>query len=257
MKISTSYPYYNYTPKYQTKNNPSFGHHPDFVRIARTRPICMSSFFRRDYVAPGSEGFYDIVNLFRKVFTGNDGPKKMLIAGIANSEEPFSYLPTIKQLNPDKPIEDVVDLYIIDLQSKPDDNTLFDESYTMEYIPIYAKDSFIYSPHPKIACYDYRVNDELLEFLSKTYNNPSKSKWESRLQEANYPENYFDIISVNNVLYYIPEPQIIPTYDNLFKAVKPGGYIIAEEDRYAENCQNKFNLTPYRSGIHRKNITAV
>lgn len=251
MKISAVYSYYN-RPNYQTKYAPAFGHHPDFEAIVLKRPICYSEYFRRENTLSGPQFFTDTLNVFRKVFTGNNGPKKMLIAGIANSEEPFSYLSAIKQLNPNKPIEDVVDLYIIDLQSKPDRNKLFDDSYTMDYIPEFAKGSFVYNPHPKIACYDYRVSDELFNFLSETYNDPSKSRWESRLQEAEYPEGYFDIISANNILYYIPEPLVIPTYDNLYKAVKSGGYIITEDNRYAENCENKHGLVCCTGGISKK-----
>ena len=252
MKVSLSNFNYNYARNPIAKNNLSFGHHPDFDNIKSKRPICYSYYFRRDHISGIERGYYDLINVFRKVFTGDDGPKKMLVAGIANSEEPLSYLATIKQLNPDKPIENVVDLHVIDLQSKPNEKKLYGDSYILAIIPSYAKDSFVYKPHPEYALFEYRVNDEIYDFISKAYNDPNKAKWESRLQEATYPEEYFDIISVNNVLYYMPESKVLPTFNNLFKALKPGGYIITEDDKYAKNCENCFYLTRVAPGIHQK-----
>lgn len=252
MKISLTVFNYNQNNNVSGKYSLPFGHHPDFNEIMKKRPICYSDYFRRENTSSGPQSFLDLVGLFRKVFTGNNEPKKMLIVGIANSEEPFSYLTTIKQINNNKPIENILDLHIIDLQSKPDKDKLFKDSFALDYLPFYAKDSFVFDPSSPIALCNYRVNDELFEFLCKTYENPSKSRWESRVQEAVYPKNYFDIISVNNVLYYIPEPLVIPTFDNLCNAVKPGGYIIAEDDRYAENSKNKDHLVRYAGAIYKK-----
>ena len=75
-------------------------------------------------ICTGDTGpFGKLTQIFESVFINKiRQPLKMLIAGIASSQEPFSYLTTIKTIIKDKPIENVLDLHIIDLQSKPDDD---------------------------------------------------------------------------------------------------------------------------------------
>lgn len=257
MRISLSCHNYNFNNTSSSKYNPMFGHHPDLTAmISKNRPVLVSSWFRRggSHLDPG-QNFIDIVKVFKKAFNNITNPLKMLIVGIANSEEPFSYLAAIKQINKDKPIEDSVDLHVIDLQSKPERDKLYNDAYyTMDYIPYYAKGSFVYNPHPKIPLFNYRVSDELFDFLHKTYNNPSKSKWETRVQDAitQYPENYFDIISINNVLYYMKANESQTTFETLYKVLVPNGYMINEEDVYVETSKYGDNFEYLDEGIYRK-----
>ena len=254
MKITSSYFNYNQTNNCSAKYNTSFTNHPDFDVLIKKWPLCASGYFRRGITfGEPSERFIDIVKIFRNVFKNTVTPKKMLIVGIANSEEPFSYLATIKQLNETRPIEDILDLHIIDLQSKTSREALFNYSYDTEYIPFYAKKSFVYSPHPQIPLYNYRINDELFEFLYKTYNDPSKSKWETRVQDAitTYPDNYFDIISINNVIYYIKDKPV-ETFNNVYRVVKPDGYIISDDNDYSIQSKKTEYLELLSEGLYRK-----
>ncbi len=229
MKISLTAYNYSQINYPSTKQNITFGHHPELeVMLSKKWPVLTSSYFRRgsSYI-DSTRSFLEIVNIFHKVFKNTDEIPKMLIVGIGNSEEPFSYLSTIKQLNKDKPVDDVSDFYIVDMQSKPKREDLYITSYcTEDYIPFYAKEGFVFDPHPKIPLYDYRVKDELFEFLCKTYDNPAKSKWETKIQDAinTYPENYFDIVSINNVLYYIKDYELAKdTFNQVCRTVKPSG----------------------------------
>ncbi len=239
-----------------TCSSPAFSHHPDFDRLIKEYPLCASGYFRRHYVSlEPSKYFTDILNVFKKVFNSGN-IKKLLLIGIGNSQEPFSYLSTIKQLKKDKPIDSFLDLHILDLQSKPDKKKLFQDSYTVdECFPDYAKDSFVYDPeHSEWSFNRYRVTDDLFKFLYYTYNNPLKSKWETRVQEGitTYPKEDFDIISVNNVLFYLDLKEIYPTIENIYKALKIGGYIITEDDKFfcESNIYNK--LERVAEGIFKK-----
>jgi hypothetical protein len=223
--------------------------------LAERLPVLTSHYYRRGLViyTNNFEKFGDIINVFRNVFTDKIlKPVKMLIAGVANSEEPFSYLTAIKTMINDKPIGKLLDLHVIDLQSKPDEDKLYENSYIPCNIPEFAKDGFIYSPHPKYPKYNYRATDELFEYLFKTYND--SSKWETRLQDeiTNYPDNYFDIISANNILYYLENGEKFPTYNNMCDKINSGGYIITESDNYAFDYRNGDAFIRFQEGIYKR-----
>ena len=246
----------NNKPGERVPSNLSFSHHPDFDRLIKDFPLCASAYFRRGSVVPGaSPDFIDIVRVFNNVFK-TDGIKKLLIIGIANSEEPLSYLSTIKQIKKDKPVDMFLDLHILDLQSKPDKEKVFIDSYLVyEDLPDYAKDSFIYDPeHSEWSFHKYRVADDIFRFLNYTYSNNKKSKWETRVQEGitEYPENCFDIISVNNVLFYLDTKEIDPTVENIYRALKLRGYMITEDDIYIQNNKIYDRFVRVANGIFKK-----
>ena len=111
----------NNSYRFQQKNT-NFKAHPDFIELAKRYEVTASSFFRRgiSYGSP-SERFNDIVNILKKIFLSSLNQKqKLLITGIGNSEEPFSYLASIKEIIKTRKLEDTVDLNIVDLQSRPD-----------------------------------------------------------------------------------------------------------------------------------------
>lgn len=258
MKISTLYSQYICNKEYKNQNIPKFGHHPDLELMLNERnsPVMVSRWFRRGYECfkPG-EYFPDVVKVFNNIFKETEKQIKMLIVGVANSEEPFSYLSVIKQIIKNKKIEDSVDLHIIDLQSKPDRCKLYKDSYyTMDEIPNYAKESFIYDQCTKMSSFNYRIKDELFEFLYNTYNDTSKSKWETRAQEAikKYPSNYFDIISINNVACYMKAADLQITGDNIYRTLIPNGYIIEESGIYAQTCKDADKFKHIDLGINRK-----
>ena len=158
MKVSLFGSNYESVNKYSARNNIAFAHHPDFNRLSCKLPILTSHYFRRGLVIYTNNfaKFWDIINVFKNVFTDDiQKPVKMLIAGIANSEEPFSYLTSIKTIIKDKPISDVLNLHVIDLQSQPDEEKLYENSYITCNIPEFAKDGFVHLPHPKYPSYNY------------------------------------------------------------------------------------------------------
>lgn len=241
----------------------SFKAHPDFDKLNKVYDVTASSFFRRGsfYGAP-SAYYVDIVETFKKIFLPEKltSKKKMLIVGIGDSQEPFSYLATIRSLAKEKPLADTVEMHTIDLQSKPNSIKLKKDSF-FEYPsePEFAKTSFVpevRKDHLGKIEY-YRVNDEILDFVEEAYGNPQKSQWERRLQEAlpEYKPETFDVISINNTLGYIKDDQIrFQAVRDAFKALKLGGTYISDPfgDIRLAHAGVKDSLEVFREGVYRK-----
>ncbi len=103
------------------KSKPVFTAHPDFYKFNSTQ----SCFFRRGVVALSNEkGYANIEDIFLKLFAKNTDTKQILIAGIGHSQEPLSYLSTIKGIIGNRQLKHNVDLYTVDLQSMPNKETL-------------------------------------------------------------------------------------------------------------------------------------
>lgn len=307
MRIAPISSYINISYNHNVKSKPIFTAHPDFYKYNSIQ----SCYFRRGSILVSCmEGYKDIENLFCKVFK-NNGIKNMLIIGIGSSQEPFSYLASIKGIIKDRKLKNNVDLYTVDLQSKPEHIELklnaFCKLHEYESFPEYAESSFVkdnkddwleikqekkflnpideyvhyfmcycnkwkeleqkgYNPDEilkffrdedkqKSMC--YRVNDEVFEFLEKTYNNPQKSKWDSRIQDAilNYSDNQFDIISANNVIPYISKTEIPETVRNIVRVLKPNGYFITdlyENLLHVKQIDSLENMKKVDLGIYQK-----
>ena len=221
--------------------------HPTFYElIKRCGTLTHSCFFRRGLCCAGAnEAFQQVINLFSKMFQNNDNaPKKILIAGIGQSQEPFSYLAAIKEIIGEKRLEDVLELNTIDLQAKPPKDVLFEHAFLLEgEEPAFAKSSFIQDKFVKglwTIIRGYRLNNNIFNYLSHTYNNKQKSLWAKRLQDeiVSYPTESFDVVSVNNVVGYInDDEEYYKTLKNLHRIIKPNGYIITDYEFLDEYIQ--------------------
>lgn len=239
--------------------------HPDFYEISQYNlSLRASSFFRRGVVLGETSYFKDVIDVFSTLFSKNTNDKKsILIVGIGRSQEPFSYLASIKELIKDKKLKDVLNLQTVDLQAKPTKNILLSCTHYGGFWgkePIFAKSSFIKYAQmygDTVLQTGFRVNDEIFDYLYKTYNNKSKSKWATRIQDdiKNYPDNSFDVLSMNNVLGYIEDDdEYYSTIKNMPRIVKPNGFIIT--DTICENLFQKVGvdkmLTKISAGIFKK-----
>lgn len=206
--------------------------HPDFYEISQYNlSLRASSFFRRGVVLGETSYFKDVVDVFSTLFNKNTNDKKsILIVGIGRSQEPFSYLASIKELIKDKKLKDVLNLQTVDLQAKPTKKILLSCTHYGGFWgkePMFAKSSFIKYAQmygDTVLQTGFRVNDEIFDYLYKTYNNKAKSKWATRIQDdiKNYPDNSFDVLSMNNVLGYIEDDdEYYSTIKNMPKIVKP------------------------------------
>lgn len=239
--------------------------HPDFYEISQYNlSLRASSFFRRGVVLGETSYFKDVIDVFSTLFNKNTNDKKsILIVGIGRSQEPFSYLASIKELIKDKKLKDVLNLQTVDLQAKPTKNILLSCTHYGGFWgkePMFAKSSFIKYAQmygDTVLQTGFRVNDEIFDYLYKTYNNKSKSKWATRIQDdiKNYPDNSFDVLSMNNVLGYIEDDdEYYSTIKNMQRFVKPNGFIIT--DTICENLFQKVGvdkmLTKISAGIFKK-----
>ena len=265
-------------------SKPSFKAHLDFYKFNSTQ----SCFFRRGCVIlANNKGYSKIETIFKELFTTNNSQQKqMLIVGIGNSQEPFSYLASIKGIIGNKSLKQAIDLYTVDLQSKPEEKQLKENAFSdlldYEKFPEYAEKGFVkdnydrwlgvnnneksYTPIElflKIKTANkepsrYRVNDEIFNLVKNTYNNPEKSKWDSRIQETiqTYPENKFDIISANNVLGYInSDYEYLQTLKHIKRTIKHGGYFITDpyDFLFKEYCADFLNnFEKIYEGIYKK-----
>ena len=234
--------------------NVSFTHHPDFenfekvfedyyyqTAVYRFDPA-FSTYFRRGNILNKDydNDFNKVQKAFEDVWMRTDKPK-MLVVGIGRSQEPFSYLTMISELAVDKKLEDCIDMHIVDLQSMPDRETLFKDSfYDRADIPRLGLKGFVYDDRENAYRQSrifpdnksrYRVNDELFEYLWNTYSNTEKSKWETRIQEAikEYPKESFDIISINNVIPWIrTQEDRVTVMKDCVDCLKSGGVLVTD-----------------------------
>lgn len=185
--------------------------------------------------------FADTLNITKKA--------KMLIVGVSNAQEPFSYLALMNELKKHAKTKNYLDLHCVDIQPKIKKSDLNTCSYylnkeTMDFInikeyvgspkysppPPFSVDSFDYDPNKG----KFKIKEYLFNFLQKTFDNPKKTSWETdvvlyaKSEVKKYPEQY-DIISCNQVLRYLSNNRNQKnTLRNLFDLLKPGGYLIAK-----------------------------
>lgn len=274
-----------YNQKRYNAVKPNFTAHPDFYKNGNSKASC---YFRHGAVLLSGKGYNKIENLFVKIFKHKTPePKKMLIIGIGNSQEPYSYTSSIKGIIGKKPLKDNLDLYTVDLQSKPSENELKKKAlphlFEYEKFPKYAgrsfvKDSYsrwlgreknkinvlgeylysITNPAPKKEAVVLRVNDEIFNFVKDTYNHSLKSKWDSRIQEAilDYPDEKFDVISANNVLPYIQsEAEELAVLKHIGRILKTNGYFITDPYKFRSESIKDAGLDNFieiSAGIYQK-----
>ena len=241
----------------------SFKAHPEYEYLSKNFQLTASGFFRRgrEFGTPDEE-FIDIVKLMNAIFKRNSfTKKKMLVIGVGSSQEPFSDLAVIKRAINGTPIKKRVELHTIDLQPKPNEQKLFiDSFYDSPKYPRFAGESFVYDKeHEGLfqGCH-YRVDDEIFDFVKRTYNNPFRSRWDARVQDVikEYSDDKFDIVAVNNTLPYIGETgTIVETLQHIKRILKPrNGYLITDpyKLKYMREPGVLDNLQEEEKGIYRK-----
>ncbi len=238
----------------------TFTAHPEFAMLNEGYNVTASSFFRHSqyYGSPDKE-FNDVKNVLINAFQHQiKKPKKILIAGIGNSQEPFSFLAVIHKLLGKTSLKKGVDMYFVDLQSQPTKEKLFKQSfYDSHGTPAFAPESFIKDSHNNvISNFIYRVKDEIYKYLWKTYSNSKKSFWETRIQDAirRFPEEEFDIISMNNIIGYIAKPQEREeVFQHAFRCLKKDGVLITDPYKnYLNTYTGLNNMQECAEGIFRK-----
>lgn len=241
-------------------NYPVFKAHPEFEALKKGYNVTASSFFRHSqyYGSPDVE-FLDVQRAITGVFQPQQkDPKKILIAGIGNSQEPFSFLAVINNLLGKKPLKNGVDMYFVDLQSQPKKSELFKQSfYDSHGAPPFAPESFVEDRKNNVAVnFVFRVKDEIYKYLCKAYSNSKKSKWETKIQDAirTYPDESFDIISMNNILGYIAkQEERNEVFEHATRCLKKDGVLITDPYKnYLDTYSGLSGMKEWAEGIFKK-----
>lgn len=253
--------------KHLAKASPkiSFCARPEYDYLDKNYEVRASNFFRRGqaYLSQ-SEKFADVEKTIKLVFKQEKKPK-ILIVGIGKAQEPFSFLAVINSFLKGKNLNKALDMHCVDLQPKISDKDLMGYSYFDAGLkPDFAIDSFDYEiiNEPNYiysSRYKYKVKPNIFEYLKKVFNNPIKTKWDTKIQDFSKtaPAKTYDLISINNTLGYISnKEEVIQTMENLSNMLKKNGILITEvyDDWYKElfPCLKDFkNLMP---GIWQKLI---
>lgn len=249
------------------QTNLSFGEHFDLQRLRNHFPkVTESCFFRRgkNFNNPSDE-FQQVVDVLKSVFSSEENikPKKMLIAGVGNSQEPYSYLAIINSQNPKKSLYNIVDMYTVDLQSLPNCRTLFKNSIYNSQEPIkYAKQSFITDNKHNIDKNTpiNRVQNSIYYYILRVYNNIRKAKWETPIQNAikSYDDNFFEVISANNILPYVKltngDKVCTNVLNEMYRCIVPGGYLITDPQvyRFTKKSIILEKMNKIADGIYKK-----
>lgn len=259
--LNTVNPYSNKTRSnlaQQRKSNITFGQRPEFSFLSYTYKEPLASvFFRRGSLYESqSPEFRDVIKAVNQVSKEKTIPK-LLVVGVGKAQEPLSYLAVIKDRSKNKPLESIVDLHCVDLQDKISDEALDKYAFLdLDDHPLFAKESFEnVSTNPRR--YHYRIKSEILDYLKKTFNNPEKTKWETKIQDfANAcKSNIYNIISINNVLLYIRnKKERKQLMDNITRILSGNGILVT--DLYDKEYKREFpclkNFRKLANGIWQK-----
>ena len=209
----------------------------DFVDINKGL-VKTSAFFRRGSNGySNNEAFKNIIDAIKPIFSSVSKPK-LLIVGVANAEEPFSYLTAIKDFSGNKPLEELVDLHCVDLQSKISSKDLEQYAYFgFNDRPAFAKDCFERVAHPYYPSESlYQVKHEIIKHLDGVFNDSEKTKWNTDIVDfsSQCQANKYDIVSINNVLYYLADESAqASTLENITRMLKKGGVLVTDpKDNY-------------------------
>lgn len=214
------------------KNNTiNFGMHPTYSKLIGQGEIRGSNLFRRSTGIYGfqSRDFENVETAIKSTIARIVKPK-ILIVGVGSGEEPLSFLAVVKSCIKNEALSEKLDLHCVDLQPQIGNWTLDGFSEGMQF-PLFARDSFEKYSDAKGEL--YRIKPEILNYLKETFENPKKSKWDTSIEEfsAQCPSATYDIISMNNVLGYIKEPQArIQTLLDLKRMLKTNGTIITDPE---------------------------
>ena len=249
------------TNNYRKSNNVSFCARPEFDIINnKAQNLRASSFFRRGLCYGAQDaGFKDVVDAIKLILATEKKPK-ILVAGIGErAQEPLSILATIKSLK-NRPLKSVVELNCVDLQPKIPNGNLKECAFLddIKSPPMFAQDCFEYSKVPsENGAYHYKLKPDILKYLKKVFNNKSKTKWDTKIEEFSSvcPEKTYDMVSINNTMGYITDEKAAKSVmENIYRMLKTGGILITDayDDFYKRTFQCFQNYKRIAPGIWQK-----
>lgn len=203
---------------------------------------------------------------FERHLSGGHKPS-VLVVGIANGEEPLSYLATINQVaqKHGKPLDEAVDLAMVDLQHSPSD-VHPDYALGRDHLfkapvkpPQTAVASFKTPDRTKSGEYEYC--DSIRSYLENRLTDPEKTRFNTPVETFKAPDGGYDVVSCNNVLQYFTDEQFGDAVKNILNLVKPGGLLIMRTDAGGDEAKafreipefsSRFEKDPAAPGIYRR-----
>lgn len=208
--------------------NINFGIRADYLKYSERFNIRASNWFRRSQCyGVQSENFQHVINTLTDIYKAQN-KVNLLVVGIGEGQEPLSMLTTIKALNKNKKLNEVVDLNCVDLQPKSlDENEWrilnFDKENT--YFP-----EMFRTTQNDYHRYGYPLN-EISDYYRGILNNPDKTKFDTSVIEfvRGGKKEMYDVISCNNTLIYgESKKENLQALRGLAKLVKPNGILITD-----------------------------
>lgn len=225
----------------------SFGSNQKFDALKGENPQCLTSNFFRfgDHMNLQSKDFPYVIDTLKLAFMLEKKPK-ILIVGLGDkAQELYSYATIIKDLFKEKPLEKLVDVTCVDLQSEfPEvqlkklgylDGASWHKWYCERsehtygpVVPIYAESCFDKMPNPECeGDFLYRTKNEIDKFCQKVLKH--KTYWDTDIVDfSGKTKKKFDIISINNVYYYLSDDEKPILKNNLAKMVKTDRFLVTE-----------------------------
>jgi len=270
--MKLSYNYYPYSPN--KHGHVQFGVR-DYKAVQQENGILLnaSQWFRKEGEFLTKEDLQILKSAFKNVFDNKPKPS-MLIIGVADLEEPFTYLSIFNEMKNHQPIESYLDLNCVDLKPKISDSKIDQISYLTKYYDYgYFEDRYGES-FPWTSFFGeissskkYAILPKITEYLKKVLSDPKKAHWDTDVvdfalnETKKGKEGKYDIISCNFVLDYLKDvKEEKETAFNLVNILNSGGLLIARGPMFRFLIKNNINkngntvlqeLSP-GSGIYRK-----
>lgn len=196
--------------------------------------LTMSSYFRRGFYSGASDDFQDVIDVLADILKEKKRPIRILVAGVADGQEPISLLASVSELTQHSPIEETLDLNLVDINPYPKIREISNR-------PIYAESSFeklAEGTQPE----RWQLKTGLRDYICRIYKNcvrpndpknpEAKSFWNTEIETFSklYPSKKYDIISFNNVRQYMSNKSVGKVLSDLAKMLEYGGIFITDPD---------------------------
>lgn len=193
-----------------------------------------SCMFRRglNMASPG-EAFLDVVSTLQNISQDKE-QISVLTVGTAYGEEPLSLLVVFDSIAKQrgKNLDTFVDLNTVDVRPQPKNTQLVTHTYKTPVDYLLESNPLITDGlEPDRETYKYRVRRPIVAYLERTIADPTKSTWETLIQEYLHQTQVktYDCISYNNVdMHIISAEDREFVIQGLLDRVRPGGVLITD-----------------------------
>lgn len=219
-----------------------------FDDLKQKRPQCLTSHFFRfaDGYGEQSKDYACTVDTIKAAFLLQEKPEFLIVGLGEKAQELYSAAAVIKDMFPEKSLEGLANFTCVDLQPEFSEKQLqqlgyldaaswvkcgsglFDKRIFGPVVPIYAQSSFDKIPNPQEeGGFLYRTKSEIDKFCQNILKN--KTFWDTDIVDfSKESKQKFDVISMQNVYYYLNDSDAQSVKDNLPKRLKTNRFLVTE-----------------------------